>query len=71
MWSIDMAEESWKTSITDIGPGKIRVRGFDVPDLMENASFAEVVFLVLKGELPSEPEARMMEAILVSSVDHG
>ncbi|HEQ98979.1 MAG TPA: citryl-CoA lyase [candidate division Zixibacteria bacterium] len=66
-----MAEESWKTSITDIGPGKIRVRGFDVPDLMENASFAEVVFLVLKGELPSEPEARMMEAILVSSVDHG
>ncbi|MBD3218675.1 MAG: citryl-CoA lyase [candidate division Zixibacteria bacterium] len=66
-----MAEDSWKTSITDIGPGKIAVRGYNVPDLMENASFAEVVFLVLKGELPTEAEARMMEAILVSSVDHG
>jgi citrate synthase len=29
------------------------------------------VFLILKGELPSKPEAEMMNAILVSSIDHG
>lgn len=66
-----MSENSWKSSITEIGPGIIRARGYDVPDLMENCSFAEVVFLILKGELPSAAEAKMMEAILVSSIDHG
>ncbi len=66
-----MAEESWKTAITNIGPGRIRVRGYDITDIMEKLSYAETVFLILKGELPSKAEAAMMNAILVSSVDHG
>jgi len=66
-----MADETWKSSITEIGPGVIRVRGYEITDLMANASFAQAVFLILKGELPSEAEARMMQAILVSSIDHG
>lgn len=66
-----MAEELWKTAITDIGPGRIRVRGYDIADVMEKLSFAEAVFLILKGELPSKAEAALMNAILVSSIDHG
>jgi len=66
-----MPEESWKTNITEIGPGLIRVRGYEISDLMEKSSFAQAVFLILKGELPTEAEGRMMEAILVSSIDHG
>jgi len=66
-----MADQDWKTAITDIGPGKIRVRGYDIAEIMEKLTFAETVFLILKGELPSKAEAEMMRAILVSSVDHG
>jgi citryl-CoA lyase len=66
-----MAEEKWKTGITDIAPGKIRVRGYNITDIMEKLSYAEAVYLILKGELPSEPEAALMNAILVSSIDHG
>ena len=66
-----MAEEKWKTAITEIGPGKIRVRGYAIADIMENLSYAEAVYLILKGELPSKPEAELMNAILVSSIDHG
>lgn len=66
-----MSNEKWQTSITDIGPGKIRVRGYDIAEMMDKLTFAEVVYLVLRGELPNEKESRMMEAILVSSVDHG
>lgn len=66
-----MADDKWKTAITEIGPGKIRVRGYAITDIMENLSYAEAVFLILKGELPSKPEAEMMNAILVSSIDHG
>lgn len=66
-----MADEKWKTAITEIGPGKIRVRGYAITDIMENLSYAETVYLILKGELPTKPEAELMNAILVSSIDHG
>ncbi len=64
-------EERWKTAITEIKPGQIRVRGYDIAQLMGRLSYAEAVYLILKGELPSQAEARMMEAILVASIDHG
>jgi citrate synthase len=68
---INMADEKPKTNITSIAPGKIRVKGYDIAELMGRKSFAEVVYLILKGELPTEAEGRMMDAILTSSVDHG
>lgn len=66
-----MSANSWQTKITNIGPGKINVRGYDITQMMEKLSFAQTVYLILRGELPDEKEARMMDAILVSSVDHG
>ncbi|MEW5797194.1 MAG: citryl-CoA lyase [Candidatus Zixiibacteriota bacterium] len=66
-----MAETNWKTSITDIGPNRIRVRGYDIAEIMSRLSYAEAVFLLLKGELPSKAEGELMNAILVSSIDHG
>jgi len=66
-----MSDQTWSTGITNIGPGKIRVRGFDITDIMEKLSYAEAVFLILKGQLPSKAEAALMNAILVASIDHG
>ncbi len=66
-----MPEGKPKTGITDIEPGKIRIKGYDIVDLMGKKTFADVVYLILKGELPSQAEAKMMDAILTSSVDHG
>ncbi len=66
-----MSNEKWQTAITDIGPGKIRVRGYDITEMMQKLSFAQAVYLILRGELPDDKQARMMEAILVSSIDHG
>jgi citrate synthase len=66
-----MADKEWKTGITDIGENRIRVRGYDIADIMGKLSYAETVFLLLKGELPGKAEAELMNAILVSSIDHG
>ncbi len=66
-----MSDKTWKTGITKIEPGKISVKGYDITDVMEKLSYAETVYLILKGELPSKAEAELMNAILVSSVDHG
>ena len=66
-----MTGDVWKTAITDTGPAKIRIKGYSVTDIMEKLSFAEAVYLVLKGELPSKAEAELLNAILVSTIDHG
>jgi citryl-CoA lyase len=66
-----MAEYKWKTAITEIKKGEIRVRGYDIGEMMEKLSFSSAVFLILKGELPTQEESEMMRAILVSSIDHG
>ncbi len=63
--------ENWKTAITDIGPNKIRVKGYDIADVMDKLTYAEAVYLILKGEIPTKAEAAMMNAVLVSSIDHG
>jgi citryl-CoA lyase len=63
--------DTWKTSITKTGAGELRVRGYEITEMISKLSFAQTVFLILKGELPNESEARMMEGMLVSSIDHG
>jgi citrate synthase len=66
-----MAEEIWNTAITKIEPNKVAVRGYRIDELMGRISFGEMVYLVLKGELPMQEIGKLMDAILVSSVDHG
>lgn len=63
--------EAWHTSITQIEPNKILIRGYPVDELMGRLSFAEAIYLLLVGELPSPAIGRMLSAILVSSLDHG
>jgi citrate synthase len=63
--------ETWKTAITDIKPNEVRLRGHCIDDLMGQASFAQVVYLALTGELPSAEVGRLIDAMLVSSIDHG
>jgi succinyl-CoA synthetase alpha subunit len=61
----------WNTAITRVQPNKVAVRGYDIAELMGRVSFGAAVHLVLKSELPSPAVARLMDAILVSSIDHG
>jgi citrate synthase len=66
-----MPEQPWKTAITKIEPNKVAVRGYRIDELMGRISFGEMVYLVLKGELPTAAVGKLVDAMLVSSVDHG
>jgi citrate synthase len=68
-----LAEASawWTTGIIDIAPGKIAVRGYPIEELIGSAGFADMVYLLLRGELPERPQAELLEAAMVASVDHG
>ncbi|HEU5248241.1 MAG TPA: citryl-CoA lyase, partial [Candidatus Udaeobacter sp.] len=61
----------WNTAITRVEPNKVAVRGYNIAELMGRISFGAAAYLILTGELPSQAVARLMDAILVSSIDHG
>ncbi len=60
----------WNTSITRVEPNSIRVRGYDVAELMGKRSFGDVVFMLFSGELPQGNEGKLVETILVAGCDH-
>jgi citrate synthase len=60
----------WRTAISKVTPGEIRVRGHDLVDLIGARTFGDVVYLLLRGELPRGNEGRMMEACLVAASEH-
>ncbi len=61
----------WQTSIIDMEPGRIDIRGRPIEELIGAVSFPQMIWLMLRGTLPSEGEARLFEAALVAAVDHG
>ena len=66
-----MENTSWNTSISNIQPNSIEIRGYDIGELIGNVSFAEQIYLVITGELPDKRIASVFEAILCASIDHG
>jgi citrate synthase len=64
-------EEWWSTSIIDMKPGSIRIRGYAIEELIGRVGFAEMIYLMTRGELPSAAAAKLLEAALVAAVDHG
>lgn len=67
---IDVADW-WRTSIIDMEPGRIHLRGQPIQGLIGTLSFAEMIWLMLRGDSPTPAQARLFEAALVSAVDHG
>src|SRR3989442_8588361 len=63
--------QRWPTALTAIAPNKILIRGYPVDEMMGRLGFAEAVYLLLMGELPTPAIGRMLNAVLVSSLDHG
>jgi citrate synthase len=60
----------WRTAISDVGPNRVRVRGYDLMELIGRRPFGDVVYLLLSGELPAGNEGRMVDAVLVSACEH-
>jgi citrate synthase len=61
----------WKTSISKIEPNHIVTKGYRQEELIGNVPFPSVVYLLLRGVLPSKEDGKMIDAILTSCIDHG
>jgi citryl-CoA lyase len=61
----------WQTALTLIEPNRILVRGYRLDEMMGRLHFGEAIYLLLTGELPTPSIGRLMDAMLVSFLDHG
>jgi citrate synthase len=68
---LEDAKRWWSTGIIDIAPGRIAVRGYPIEQLIGQLSYPQMVWLMLRGEIPSRAQASLLEAALVAGVDHG
>ena len=65
-------EDWWRTSIIEMSPGVIRYRGYPIEELIaQRVSLAQMIWLMTRGELPSKAQGALLEAALMSAVDHG
>src|SRR5580700_761597 len=65
------AGERWQTALAFTAPNQILIRGYPLDEMMGRLSFADAVYLLLMGELPTPAIGRMLNAVLISSIDHG
>ncbi len=66
-----MPSSKLKTSITNLLPGKILVRGYPLEELIGNINYGEMVYLCMNGDLPDKNTGRMLNALLMAITDHG
>ena len=66
-----MSDANWNTAITKIEPNKILLRGYPIDELMGEITFSQGIYLALRGELPTKEVGKLLDGMLVSSIDHG
>jgi citrate synthase len=60
----------WTTSISDITPEDVYVRGYALQTLIGKLPFSGIVALLIRGKVPTPGEARMIDVILSSILDY-
>ncbi|GLC92743.1 citryl-CoA lyase [Cupriavidus sp. TA19] len=66
-----LSQDWWHTGIIDMKPGEIRYRGYPIEQLIGRVSFAQMIWLMLRGELPGPGQGELLDAALMAAVDHG
>ena len=66
-----VSDDKWRTALTSIEPNKILLRGYPLDEVMGRLTFGETIYLLLMGDCPTPGIGRLMEAMLVSFIDHG
>ena len=65
------AADWWGTSVSRIEPDVVELRGIPVQQLIGRTGFGAMIWLMVRGELPTDEQAALLEAALVAGVDHG
>lgn len=61
----------WGTAVSRVEPNRIELRGHPVQELIGTTGFGSMIWLMVRGDLPTPAQTRLLEAALVAGVDHG
>jgi citrate synthase len=63
--------DQWRTAIAYGDNHSVVLRGYDLQELVGQVTFAEAFLLLATGELPPPGHAKLLDAMMVSVLDHG
>src|SRR4029450_9611757 len=66
-----MTRDWWRTEIIEMAPGVIRYRGYPIEELIGRVSFAQMIWLMVRGELPTPRQGDLLDAALMAAGGHG
>jgi citrate synthase len=66
-----MTDSAWTTNLSTTSENGILIRGYDLNQLIGVTPFPSVLYLLFTGELPNSKVAKLIDALMVASIDHG
>jgi citrate synthase len=66
-----MTDSGWNTNLSYTSENGIGIRGYDLNQLIGTVPFPSVLYLLFTGELPNPKVAKLIDALMVASIDHG
>jgi citrate synthase len=66
-----MGKYHWVTALSQTSEQGISIRGYDLIQLIGAVPFPSVLYLLFTGELPEPRIAKLIDALMVASIDHG
>lgn len=66
-----MGDLHWETKLSYTTENGIQVRGYDLVELIGRVPFPSVLYLLYTGELPDPKVTKLIDAVMVASIDHG
>lgn len=64
-------KKPWRTAISNYDEGTITIGGYRVKDMMRHLDFGGAMFVLCQQRVPSAAEAKLLNALMISVVDHG
>jgi citryl-CoA lyase len=60
----------WQTAVSYVGPHQLLIRGYPIEEVIDRLSYPEVLYLTVRGELPTPVQTRVLDAALCSIPAH-
>jgi citrate synthase len=60
----------WTTDVGDVEPADVFVRGYSVNEIIGRLPFSAATYLLVRGEMPTPSQSRMIDALLCSILDY-
>jgi citrate synthase len=63
--------KQFDTEISVVTPGLVNIRGRSLERMMTELSFVQAAMFMIIGRVPTADEQRLIEAMLIGTIDHG